>query len=318
MPQIPPTFGYTSSNAFPGLSFMNPVCIVSPPGETNRLFIVGKNGVISVITNLAAPTQSVFMDLTSRVTSDVSDTASDGEEGLLSLAFDPGYATNGTFYVFYTGQATNGTGSDTLHHFLSRFQFMAGNTNQGNPASETYLYVQYKRAPNHNGGDIVFGPDGYLYVSVGDEGMEYDYYTNAQHITWRLWSGILRLDVDKIDPLGLPPNPNSDLSQIYSKTTNYQIPHDNPFVGATTFDGQAINANNVQTEFWAVGLRNVWRMSFDPLTGNLFAGDVGQDQYEEADIITKGGNYGWAWWEGNKHLRPAVSQLPRWLQRLFR
>jgi glucose/arabinose dehydrogenase len=298
MPETPPVFGYTSSNAYPKLTFVDPVCIVSPPGETNRLFIVGKTGVIYAITNLASPTESVFMDISNRVTSDISNSASDAEEGLLSMAFDPGYLTNKYFYVFYTGQATNGTVTTSLHHFLSRFSLLAGNTNEGDPNSETPIYIQLKRAPNHNGGDIMFGPDGYLYVSVGDEGNEYDYYTNAQHITWRLWSGILRLDVDKIDPLGLPPNSNSDLGNIFSKTTNYDSPHDNPFVGATTFDGQSINANNVQTEFWAVGLRNPWRMSFDRVTGDLFCGDVGQDQYEEADIITKGGNYGWSWIEG--------------------
>jgi glucose/arabinose dehydrogenase len=183
MPETVPTLGYTSSNAFPGLSFTNPVCIVSPPGDTNRLFIVGKNGVIYAITNLAAPTESIFMNISSRVTSTTANSGDSGEQGLLSLAFDPGYVTNNYFYVFYTGQATNGTTTNALHHFLSRFRFQAGNTNQGDPTSETPLYIQYKRWSNHNGGDIVFGPDGYLYVSVGDEGMEYDYYTNAQHIT---------------------------------------------------------------------------------------------------------------------------------------
>jgi len=298
MPSAPPTFGFTSVNAFPGVSVTDPDDIVSPPGETNRLFIVSKAGVIYVITNLTAPTQSTFMDISGRVTFTTANSGDSGEQGLLSMVFDPGYATNKYFYVFYTGQATNGTGSLALHHFLSRFKILASNPNQGDTSSETPFYCQYKRFSNHNGGDMLFGPDGYLYVSVGDEGMEHDVYTNAQHITWRLWAGILRLDVDKIDPLGLPPNTNSDLSQIYSKTTNYFIPHDNPFVGATNFDNQGINATNVQTEFWAVGLRNPWRMAFDPLTGNLFCADVGQDKYEEADIITKGGNYGWAWWEG--------------------
>src|SRR5271170_7210692 len=208
MPASPPTFGFTSSNAFPGLNFTNPDCIVSPPGETNRLFIVGKNGFIYEITNLAAPTETIFLNISNHVASTGANSGDAGEQGLLSLAFDPGYVTNNYFYVFYNGQATNGNsgGTVSLHHFLSRFKFMAGNTNQGDPNSETYLYVQLKRAQNHNGGDILFGPDGYLYVSVGDEGMEHDIYTNAQHITWRLWSGILRLDVDKIDPLGLLPN----------------------------------------------------------------------------------------------------------------
>ncbi len=297
LPQNLPTFGYAQANAFSGLNFTNPVCIVSPPGETNRLFVVSKNGIIYEITNLAAPTETIFMNISSRVTSTTSNSGSSGEQGLLSLAFDPGYLTNNSFYVFYTGQATNGSGTNSLHHLLSRFKFMSGNKNLGDPNSETYVYAQLKRAVNHNGGDMKFGPDGYLYVSVGDEGNEHDYYTNAQHITWRLWSGILRLDVDKIDPHGLAPNRNSDLSPIFSKTTNYAIPHDNPFVGVTKYDNQSINTNNVQTEFWATGLRNPWRMSFDPATGNLFCGDVGQDKIEEADIITKGGNYGWSWWE---------------------
>src|ERR1700722_18254163 len=121
MPVAPPTFGYTSTNAFPGASFTNPVCIVSPPGETNRLFIVGKNGFIYVITNLATPTESVFLDISNRVTSTGANSGDAGEQGLLSVAFDPGYVTNSYFYVFYTGQATNGTGSSQLHHFLSRF-----------------------------------------------------------------------------------------------------------------------------------------------------------------------------------------------------
>lgn len=306
LPSSLPVVGYTWTNAFPGLSFTNAVNIVNPPGETNRLFIVCKNGQIFVITNLAAPNKTLFLNLTNEVSSYLSNGGEEAEEGLFGLAFDPGYLTNKSFYICYTGQATNGgTG---LHWILSRLQFTSGNTNQGNPASETYLICQYKRGENHNGGDIKFGPDGYLYVPTGDEGQEYDVLTNAQHITWRLYSGILRLDVDFIDPLGLPPNTNSDLPPIYAKTTNYQIPHDNPFIGAITFDGQLIDSNNVQTEFWAAGLRNPWRICFDPTTGNLFCADVGQDQYEEADIITAGGNYGWSWWEGTNSPPSGVSQ----------
>ena len=149
------------------------------------------------------------------------------EEGMLSMAFDPGYVTNRYFYIFYMGPATNGTSG--LHDILSRFQTPAGNPNQGDTSSETPLIVQYDRASNHNGGDTHFGPDGYLYVSVGDEGDEYNTLGNAQHIDENFFSGILRIDVNKL-PGSLPPNPNSESAA----TTNYAVPPDNPFVGATS------------------------------------------------------------------------------------
>lgn len=287
------SWGYIQTNAFPSLVFSNPVCITSPPLETNRLFIVEKHGRIIAITNLMSPTRTVFMDLSSRVS--VVNTSESGdlnnEEGMLSMVFDPGYATNRYFYVFYMGQATNGTTG--LHDILSRFQTSATDSNQGDTNSETQLIVQYDRASNHNSGDTHFGSDGYLYVSVGDEGDEYNTLTNAQHIDKNFFSGILRIDVNKL-PGSLTPNPNAESAS----TANYAVPPDNPFVGATTFDGLPVNTNYLRTEFWAVGLRNPWRWSFDPVTGILYCGDVGQDQYEEVDIITKGGNYGWATWEG--------------------
>jgi uncharacterized repeat protein (TIGR03806 family) len=309
MPSSPPIFGYTSSNAFGSLVFSNAVNLASGPGETNRLFVVGKNGLIFVITNLANPTRTLFMDISARVTSTVANSGQAGEQGLFSMAIDPLNPTN--FYVAYDGQATNGTTG--LHWVLSRFSTMPGNTNQGNPNSEVILINQYKRAQNHNGGDMKFGPDGYLYLSVGDEGNEHDTLTNAQHITWRLWSGIMRLDVDKIDPLGLAPNTNSDLTQIYNKSTNYAIPHDNPFVGATTFNGQAVNSNNVQTEFWATGVRNPWKLWLDTNTTTFYCGDVGQDAgsgWEEVNIITKGGNYGWSYVMGTNTAGPNSALTP--------
>ena len=293
------TWTYFQTNAFPSLVFSNPVCITAPPGETNRLFVVEKHGRIIVITNLAKPTRTVFMNIASRVSvvnpSEVADV--NNEEGALSMVFDPGYAANRYFYVFYMGSATNG--GNGLHDILSRFQTSAANPNQGDPNSETRLIVQLDRASNHNGGDTHFGDDGYLYVSVGDEGDEYNTFDNAQRIDENFFSGILRIDVNKL-PGNLTPNPNAESAA----TTNYAVPADNPFVGATTFDGLPVNTNHLRTEFWAVGLRNPWRWSFDPLTGILYCGDVGQDQYEEVDIITKGGNYGWGTWEGT-HSPPA-------------
>lgn len=285
------SYGWTNVVAFPGLpSFANPVCIASPPGETNRLFVCEHVGNIIVITNLAVPTRTVFMNLTGRVTLS-------GEAGLCGLAFHPGYATNGFFYVFYSGQTNS-----SLCEFVSRFHVSAANTNQGDATSETQLFAEPDRADNHNGGDLHFGPDGYLYVSLGDEGSQYNAFHNAQHINSNFFSGILRIDVDKL-PGNLAPNPNP----VALVTANYSVPSDNPFVGANSFDGVTINPSQVRTEFWAVGLRNPWRFSFDPLTSILYCGDVGQDTVEEVDIITKGGNYGWSSWEGSLNPPPGVT-----------
>lgn len=287
MPLAPPVYGFTFTNALPGLVFTNPVCIASPPGETNRLFILEKRGRIIVVTNLAAPTRALFLDLTARVTA--SDTVSD-ERGLLGLAFHPGYATNRLFFVFYTGNSNTTAGSG-LHNILARYEASPGNPHQALLASHTPLLVQFDQANNHNGGDLHFGPDGYLYVAVGDEGGGNDQWRNSQRIDKDYFAGILRLDVDK-RPGSLPPNPHAAV------TTNYAVPPDNPFVGATSFNGLPVNSANVRTEFWAVGLRNPWRMSFDPVSGLLYAGDVGQSAREEINLISGGGNYGWNYWEG--------------------
>jgi glucose/arabinose dehydrogenase len=284
------SYQWTNVVAFPGMpSFTAPVCITSPPGETNRIFICEHGGTIVVVTNLAVPTRTIFMNLSPRLTLS-------GEAGLCGLAFHPGYATNGFFYVFYSGQTNGG-----LCEFVSRFHVSAANTNQGDLTSETQLFAQPDRADNHNGGDVHFGPDGYLYISLGDEGGQDNAFQNAQHINSNLFSGILRIDVDK-RPGNLAPNPNPNALI----TANYAIPADNPFVGATSFDGIAINPAQVRTEFWAVGMRNPWRFSFDSLTGTLYCGDVGQDTVEEIDVVKKGGNYGWASYEGFLNPPPGV------------
>lgn len=243
-----------------------------------------------VITNLAAPNRTVFLNLTGKVTLS-------GEAGLCGLAFHPGFATNGFFYVFYSGQTNSG-----LCEFVSRFHVSAANSNQGDVSSEFQLFAQPDRANNHNGGDLHFGPDGYLYISLGDEGNQDNFYHNAQHINSNFFSGILRIDVDKL-PGSLAPNP--DAAALV--TGNYAVPADNPFVGATSFDGIAVDPNKVRTEFWAVGMRNPWRFTFDSVTGLLYCGDVGQDTVEEIDIVKKGGNYGWATWEGNLSPPPGVN-----------
>jgi glucose/arabinose dehydrogenase/mono/diheme cytochrome c family protein len=290
VPPAPPVFGYTYTNAFPGLVFANPVCLAAPPDETNRLFVLEKIGRIMVITNLAAPTRTVFLDMTARVTTS---TGVSDERGLLGLAFHPGYATNGYFYVYYTGttNTTAGGGGNGLHDIVARYQVSAGNSNQADAASHTPVLLQFDQADNHNGGDMHFGPDGYLYISIGDEGGGNDQFNNSQVITNDFFSAMLRIDVDK-RPGNLTPNPH------HGVTTNYLVPTDNPYVGATNFNGWPMNPARVRTEFWAVGLRNPWRWSFDNESGLLYCGDVGQNEWEEINLIEPGKNYGWAYREG--------------------
>src|SRR4051812_8160411 len=156
LPPSPPQFGYSLAAAFPGVSFSQPVCITSPPGETNRLFVLEKGGNIVVITNLANPNRTVFMSLS---------VMADGESGLLGLAFHPDYAKNGYFYVFSSRNLTTSQGSGR-HQRISRFETSPTNPNQGLPNTELPLVTQIDSADNHNGSDIHFGPDGYLYISL--------------------------------------------------------------------------------------------------------------------------------------------------------
>lgn len=279
------SFGFTN---FVTNSFSAPICVAFPPGETNRMFVLEKGSAtaanIRVIPSLAAPTNRLTF-LTLGVTNL-------SESGLLGMAFHPGYATNRQFYVFYSLITTTPGRTNQLHQRISRFLVSTNNPNAADAASEQPIITQYDQAGNHNGGDLHFGPDGYLYVSLGDEGGGGDTYANSQTITNDFFAGILRIDVDK--RVGnLSPNPHPAVH-----TNTYLVPAGNPFVGATSYNGSPINPGQVRTEFWATGLRNPWRMSFDPATGELWCGDVGQSTLEEIDLIQGGKNYGWAWREG--------------------
>jgi len=286
------------------LEFDQPVAIVSAPGETKRLFIVEKTGRIVVIPDLSRPSRRTFLNLKSRVGSD------DVEQGVLALAFHPDFKNNRQFYVWYTSCLRSGWHT-VREDRLSRFLVSADNPDLADPDSEQQLISQADEAPNHNGGELAFGPDGYLYLSLGDEGGANDEYHNSQRIDGDFFSGILRLDVDR-RPGSLAPNAHPAVHP-----GSYAIPADNPFVGVAEFNGRPIDATRVHTEFWAVGLRNPWRMSFDPATGALWCGDVGQDQHEEIDLIVRGGNYGWNFREGNFPFRsgaPAAAHFdnPVW------
>jgi len=313
LPAAPPQSGFVTTPAFGGLTFTDPVAVATPPGETNRLFVVEQRGIISVITNLAAPTRTVFLDISAQIAGG----APTDERGLLGLAFHPGFATNGLFFVYYSStnilstnlNGTVNTGNSGLHECLSRFKVSSNNPNAADASSQVRLLAMADDYNNHNGGCLQFGADGYLYVSTGDEGGADDTGQNSQRIDKDLWSGVLRLDVD-LRPGNLMPTPHASQHFTgWNGIVNFRVPADNPFVGATSFIGSAINTNLLRTEFWAVGLRNPWRFSFDPFDGKLYLGDVGQNAVEEVDVIVRGGNYGWNYREGNI-ARPGSSAPP--------
>ncbi|RMG10381.1 MAG: hypothetical protein D6731_17545 [Planctomycetota bacterium] len=250
----PPPTSLRADNAFPNLSFQRPVFLTHAGDGTDRLFVVEQAGRILVFRNdPGVASAQTFLDIRGRVTSG-------GERGLLGLAFDPAYAQNGTFYVYYTG-----SGGRTV---VSRFRVSAGDPNRADPGSEQVVLTVGQPYSNHNGGMIAFGPDDMLYVGLGDGGSGGDPQGNGQNKN-TLLGAILRLDV--------------------RNQATYRVPQDNPFVGRAGRD-----------EIWAYGLRNPWRFSFDRATGDLWAGDVGQNAVEEVDIITRGGNYGWNIREGDR------------------
>lgn len=298
VPATPPSTVLALTPAFGSLAFSQPVCLASPPGNTRQLFICEKGGVLKVIPDVTASTPTASIVLSP------ANVSSNGEQGLLGLAFHPAYATNGYFYLFYS--VTQGS---SVYERVSRFTISdpAAAVPTVTTGSELILLNQLDQASNHNGGDLHFGPDGYLYISLGDEGGADDVFNNSQRINLDFFSGLLRIDVDK-KPGSLAPKSHPAIP-LDSGIARFAIPPDNPFVGLTTFNGNAISAASLRTEFWAVGLRNPWRFSFDSTTGELWLADVGQGNYEEVNVITKGGNYGWAYREG-KHAGPKSSQAP--------
>jgi hypothetical protein len=251
--------------AFPNFTFIDPVDLQHAGDGSNRLFVVEQPGVIWVFQNHPDVTvKKPFLDIQGRVNSTGS------EEGLLGLAFHPDYENNGYFYVCYTA-------SSPRRSVISRFNVSATNPDSALASSELVLLEVNQPFSNHNGGQIAFGSDGYLYIGLGDGGSGGDPQGNGQN-RQTLLGALLRIDVD---------NPEVPL--------NYGIPPDNPYVD---------NVSGYREEIYAYGLRNPWRFSFDPSTDDLWLGDVGQGTYEEVDIIEKGGNYGWNIMEG-KHCYPS-------------
>lgn len=233
----------------------SPLAVVSAGDGSGRLFVAEKEGTIRIVRNgRVEPTP--FLDITPLVRS------RESERGLLGLAFHPRYSENGSFFVNYTDQDG--------HTVIARYQ-VSENPDIADPASASIVLFQTQPYANHNGGNLVFGPDGYLWIGLGDGGSGGDPQGNAQNGQTYLGK-MLRLDVDNGSPYVSPPS--------------------NPFVGDPTW----------YPEIWAIGLRNPWRYSFDRLTGDLWVADVGQNRWEEINVLPAGtgagGNFGWKMMEG--------------------
>jgi glucose/arabinose dehydrogenase len=245
-------------NAFLNLSFNQPLFLTHSGDNTNRIFIVQQNGFIRVFPNDSnATSYTTFLDVTNKI-------LTGSERGLLGLAFHPNYSSNRYFYIYYTR-----SGDGAL--IISRFTTQIGNPNKADSLSElNILTVPHPTYSNHNGGNLMFGQDGYLYTGMGDGGSGGDPGNNAQNVNAMLGK-IHRIDIN---------NPSGG--------NNYGIPPTNPFAGGgglpTIYD-------------W--GMRNPWRFSQDLVTGIIYCGDVGQDAWEEVDILQVGKNYGWRCYEGN-------------------
>jgi glucose/arabinose dehydrogenase len=258
---------FSLQKAFPNLSFDRPIDLQSPHDGTGRLFVAEHRGVIKVLFNSHGGEvqakefneSEVFLDIQDKVLFD------EAELGLLGFAFHPDYQNDGRFYVNYIAD-------NPLRNVISSFTVNPTNPNKANPQSENIILEIVQPNIAHNGGQLVCGlEDGYLYIAVGDGGPLGGAGGRAQDRT-NLFGTVLRIDVD---------NPQGNL--------NYGIPDDNPYFG---------NNQGFREEIYAYGLRNIFRMSFDIATGELWAGDVGDLSREEIDIIEKGGNYGWPIMEG--------------------
>ena len=235
--------------------FDDPLLLTHAGDGSGHIFVVERPGRVRLI-DPDGQTEKIFLDHRASVNSNP------GEGGLLGLAFHPDFAVNGRVFVSYT--------HGDLFSRVSEMR-VSDDADVLDAATERVMLEVSQPAGNHNGGMIAFGPDGMLYVGLGDGGASNDRFMNGQDPTTLLGT-ILRLDVDRVDA-GL----------------SYAIPPDNPFVG---------NTDDWREEIWAWGLRNPWRFSFDRVTGDLWAGDVGQGAFEEIDLVVRGGNYGWNIQEG--------------------
>jgi len=252
-----PAGTFQVERVFPNLSFQQMTNLVQPDDESDLIFVTEQRGIVYSFSVNDSQQANVFLDITDRVN------MGGTEEGLLGLAFDPNYQQNGQLYVYYSA-------ADPRRSVVSRFNLDGEQPDVADQQSEVIILEVDQPFSNHNGGELAFGPDGDLYIGLGDGGSGGDPQGNGQNLGTLLGS-ILRIDISGLSAPG-----------------DYQIPVDNPFVDAA----------GARPEIWAFGFRNPWRFSFDSETGLLWAGDVGQNTWEEIDIVAGGGNYGWNIMEG--------------------
>ena len=264
-------------DAYPKMNFPLPVGMEEPLDGTGRFFVVEQEGTIAIVPKVAdGKPAKEFLNITNR------NPHTSLEEGLLGLAFHPQFKNNGLFYVYYTQHTPR-------HSVVSEFKVSGSDPNVADLKSERVLLEVPQPFDNHKCGRIQFGPDGYLYIGLGDGGAGNDPFNNGQN-TAVLLGKILRIDV----------NTRGTMAQGGKQVPlPYGIPSDNPFVAE-----RELYEHGVRREIWAYGLRNPWRFSWDRQTGDMWAGDVGQDYWEEIDLIVKGGNYGWCVREGCHHFKP--------------
>ncbi len=311
MPAQPPAGALEVEDAFPGITFNSPHGFCGVKGDAHKLFIAEGDGRVFIIPDVEAPVPQKIqiLDIVPEVAHDHNEIAMKG------VAAHPQWAQNGYLYVTYH------TNDGTVR--LSRFTCQT--TAPYAAGSELILLEQGYDGGIHGIGSCEFGPDGYLYVSFGDEGTQEDAYNNAQHVDRNLWSCIIRIDVDK-KPGSLAParNPGPDpyagpdpagqsndadlviprIGGGNSGEAYFAIPPDNPLIGRTTFNGITLDPGQLRTEIFAMGLRNPWQFSAEDTDGNgsvdqLWVGDVGRSDIEELSVLSPGGNGGWSWHEGS-------------------
>jgi glucose/arabinose dehydrogenase len=273
-PPVVPVTAVTTQRVFPALTFSSPVALLQAPRDASRWFVVEQAGTVRVFANQpGVATSSVFVALPG--------VTSGGEAGLLGMDFHPRFPANPRVYLSYTTTVASG-----LQSQISELTSPDGGATL-DPASERVLLRVNQPFANHNGGQVAFGPDGFLYAGYGDGGSGGDPFDNGQTLT-TLLGKMLRIDVDGGTPYAIPGGATG-----------------NPFAGNPTC-GDTGSGSSSCPEIFAWGFRNPWRWSFDRQTGQLWVGDVGQDAWEEIDVVVRGADYGWRFREGAHCYDPAT------------